>query len=174
MSKYLRHKPEEIGIKLADGGWVNIDDLLKGLQNAGFYIGRDTLMQIVEQNDKQRFTVEGERIRAAQGHTTEVDMKFVPATPPSDLWHGTAAKTLTPIFDEGLKPVRRQHVHLSVSIVTAIKVGKRHGSKWVLLCVDALRAHNDGVKFYVADNGVWLADHVPPQYLTAKFIDYFT
>ena len=72
---------------------------------------------------------------------------------------------------EGLKPMGRQYVHLSADQDTAVKVGRRHG-KPVLFAVDAARMAGDGLRFYRSENGVWLTDAVPAQYLknTAEHI----
>jgi len=35
----------------------------------------------------------------------------------------------------------------------------------VLLRIDAAKMKADGYSFYLAANGVWLVDHVPPRYL---------
>jgi putative RNA 2'-phosphotransferase len=67
---------------------------------------------------------------------------------------------LTAIFNEGLKPGQRQHVHLSPNIETAKKVGQRHG-KPVVLAVDAVGLHMEGHAFYKSENEVWLTDAVP-------------
>ena len=81
------------------------------------------------------------------------------------LYHGTATRFVEAILAEGLKPQSRQQVHLSLDEVTAHRVGQRHG-KAVIFKVDAARMHVQGFKFYVADNGVWLTDEVPPQFLS--------
>ena len=36
----------------------------------------------------------------------------------------------------------------------------------MVLTVDAARMAADGLPFFVSANGVWLTEHVPPQYLT--------
>ena len=64
----------------------------------------------------------------------------------------------------GLNKMSRHHVHLSQDIETAIKVGARHG-KPVVFAIDADAMHSSGYTFYCSDNGVWLVDHVPPEYL---------
>lgn len=57
----------------------------------------------------------------------------------------------------------RDYVHLSSNLDTAIQVGKRHGDP-VVLEVDAKRMHEDGIPFYLSQNGVWLVDKVDPKY----------
>ena len=39
------------------------------------------------------------------------------------------------------------------------------GGRPVILTVEAGRMHRDGLKFCRSENGVWLADRVPSQYL---------
>ena len=47
---------------------------------------------------------------------------------------------------------------------TAIAVGKRNGPV-VVLTVKALVMHQQGFLFYQAENGVWLTDKVPVDFL---------
>lgn len=65
---------------------------------------------------------------------------------------------------EGLKPSERQYVHLSEDVQTATAVGQRYG-KPVVLKIEALRMHQQGFKFFQAENGVWLTNKVPTSYL---------
>jgi putative RNA 2'-phosphotransferase len=116
--------------------------------------------------EKQRFALDdsGTKIRANQGHSTEVDLQFEPAEPPAELFHGTADRNLESILRDGLVKMARHHVHLSPDAETARKVGSRHG-KPVILVADASRMRADGRTFYCSANGVWLVEAVPPQYL---------
>ena len=166
LSLVLRHKPEEIGIKLDREGWVDIEILLRHLKKAGRAITRSELDTLVATSDKKRFTISqnGRRIRAAQGHSIEIDLGLAPQAPPAELYHGTASASLDDIFAHGLVPQRRRQVHLSPNPETAEKVGRRHG-KPVVLRVETAQMHEDGHLFYRADNGVWLTDHVPARYL---------
>jgi putative RNA 2'-phosphotransferase len=169
LSKHLRHAPEDLGLTLDVGGWVAVDDLLAGCANHGFRISREELVEVVEKNDKQRFSFDesGARIRANQGHSTAVDLQLEPQTPPDVLFHGTATNILSTVLKDGLKRMSRHHVHLSTTVATAIKVGSRHG-KPVVLAVDAAAMHKAGILFYCSDNGVWLVDEVPPEYLRVQ------
>jgi putative RNA 2'-phosphotransferase len=167
LSLVLRHAPERISIELDAQGWTDVDDLIAKANAAGVALDRPTLQEIVATSDKQRFTLsaDGSRIRAAQGHSVEVDLDLSPSTPPAVLFHGTARTNIDAILAEGLKPGRRQHVHLSPNEETARRVGMRHGVP-VIFLVDTARMHADGLVFWQADNGVWLTDAVAPTYLT--------
>lgn len=164
LSKHLRHQPERIGLTLDEGGWVRIDTLIEAAAAHGFRFTRAELDHVVEANDKKRFAVEGDRIRASQGHTVEVDLGLLPATPPPYLYHGTVAAYLGAIRAEGLRAMNRHDVHLSPDRETATRVGARRGRP-VVLSVDAGAMHRDGHVFRVSANGVWLTEAVPPEYL---------
>ncbi|MYS43077.1 RNA 2'-phosphotransferase [Streptomyces sp. SID5998] len=164
LSKHLRHQPERIGLTLDEGGWVAVDALIAAAAAHGFPFTWDELDHVVAANDKQRFAIDGDRIRASQGHTVEVDLGLPPATPPPYLYHGTVARYVEPIRAEGLRPMNRHDVHLSPDRETATRVGARRGRP-VVLFVDAAAMHRDGHVFHVSANGVWLTRAVPPQYL---------
>jgi putative RNA 2'-phosphotransferase len=166
LSKHLRHQPDRIGLKLAPGGWVAVDELLAACQKNHFPITRAELNEVVTNNDKKRFSFDstGALIRANQGHSTEVDLQLEPVSPPDVLYHGTGHKAVDAILQTGLNKMSRHHVHLSADIATAKTVGARYG-KPVVFIVDAAAMHEAGYTFYCSDNGVWLVDHVPPEYL---------
>jgi len=166
LSKYLRHEPESLGLTLASGGWVMVDDLLTACKKKNFPITRLELEEVVEKNSKKRFSFDstGRQIRANQGHSVEVDLELETTTPPAVLYHGTAQKNLDSIMAIGLQKMSRHHVHLSKDINTATNVGTRHG-KPIVFNVDAKGMHQAGFTFFCSDNGVWLTDNVPPQYL---------
>jgi putative RNA 2'-phosphotransferase len=166
LSFVLRHKPDAIGLTLDPQGWASINELIEMGNAAGTQFDRNDLRQIVETSDKKRFTLsaDGLRIRAAQGHSVAVELGLSPQEPPSVLYHGTATRFVDSILSEGLKPQDRQHVHLSIDEATARRVGQRHG-KPVIFKIEALRMHAKGFKFSLADNGVWLTDQVPPEFL---------
>lgn len=166
LSKYLRHEPEALGLTLAPGGWVAVDDLLAASARNGFQISRAELDEVVARNNKQRFSFDptGMLIRANQGHSVDVDLQLQPTTPPDTLYHGTARHIADTIAQVGLKRMQRHHVHLSADIPTAHTVGARHGHP-VVFEVDAARMVSHGYEFYRSENGVWLVDSVPQEYL---------
>lgn len=163
LSRHLRHQPERLGLTLQPGGWVDVDELLAACAARAFPLTRSELDEAIERNDKRRFELDagGTRIRASQGHSVDVDLELPRATPPDVLFHGTGAGSVDAILREGLRPMRRHHVHLSRDVATARRVGARHGRP-VVFAVDAARMAADGRAFLVSTNGVWLTDAVPP------------
>lgn len=161
----LRHKPRAIGITLDEHGWADVDELIKGIQQDRPF-DMATLEEIVATDDKQRYSFNADKtkIRANQGHSIKVDVELKLTTPPDTLWHGTGAKYVDRIDVQGLKKKTRLYVHLSKDYDTAVKVGRRHGEP-VVYKVNAGQMAKDGYDFYLSENGVWLTDHVLPQYL---------
>jgi putative RNA 2'-phosphotransferase len=96
LSLVLRHKPEHAGLTLDETGWCRVDELLKGCASHGHRMSREELDVIVAENDKKRFEFSDDRrkIRARQGHSIEVDLKYQPQLPPDILYHGTATRFL--------------------------------------------------------------------------------
>jgi putative RNA 2'-phosphotransferase len=166
ISYVLRHKPDSIGLTLDSQGWASIDELIEKSNASGTMFGRVDLLKMVDDNDKKRFSVSNDRqrIRAAQGHSITVELGLMAQEPPHVLYHGTATRFVGSILAEGLKPQSRQQVHLSADETTAHRVGQRHG-KPAILTVEAHLMHAEGFQFFLADNGVWLTDHVPPAFL---------
>lgn len=160
LSFLLRHCNDPLYISL-EGGWASIAIILKALQ-----ISKLELEQIVAEDEKTRYSFDasGTKIRANQGHSIPgVQIEFASPEPPEYLYHGTATRFLDSIMKDGLKPMTRQWVHISPDYETAIKVGKRHGNP-IVLRIRAKEYMAAGNKFFLSDNGVWLAKAVPPEF----------
>lgn len=166
LSYHLRHHPEKLNLNIESGGWVKVEELLAACRKNNFLINLKELEIVVEKNDKKRFSFDAKktRIRASQGHSIAVDLQLETATPPAILYHGTFKRAVKPILQQGLRKMARHHVHLSADADTAKVVGQRRG-KPIVFQVNAMKMSEDGYKFYCSDNGVWLVDEVPPQYL---------
>jgi putative RNA 2'-phosphotransferase len=166
MSLVLRHKPETIGLQLNENGWANVDELIQKINQLGIEVTIDTINTVVDSNDKKRFSFNYDKtlVRAKQGHSIDVELHLKTITPPVILYHGTAERFLENILKEGLTKQQRQHVHLSLQKETAKAVGSRHG-KPVILRIDAYAMMEKGFLFYLSDNGVWLVDSVPVEFI---------
>lgn len=166
LSLVLRHEPQRIGLELDPSGWAEVDGLLAACRHHGMPIERADLEEVVATNEKKRFAFseDGRRIRASQGHSIDVELGYTLQSPPSVLFHGTTTRFLDAIRREGLHKRGRHHVHLSAETDTAHKVGERHG-KPAILIVQAAAMHADGHSFFLSENGVWLTEHVPPEFI---------
>lgn len=166
LSLILRHRPGVVGLSLDAAGWVGVDDLLAGLrrQDRWSEVTLSDVERVVADNPKQRFELADGRIRARQGHSVPVDLGLEALAPPARLFHGTVARVLPAIRREGLRKMRRHHVHLSADVATATQVGGRRGAP-VVLTVRAGAMAAAGHVFYRSGNGVWLTKHVPPEFI---------
>ena len=159
LAYWLRHKPEAINITLDEEGWTDLDVLAS---KSGFAV--KAIEDVVRTCTKQRYTIKDGRIRANQGHSVTLKMTFKEVEPPVALFHGTVDRFLNQITREGLKPMARHHVHLSGELATARQVGNRRGDARILT-INSQKMHQDGIKFYISENGVYLVDAVDPKYI---------
>lgn len=164
MSLILRHKTKDFGLESDSYGFVLIKDLLKVLKRRFPEITHSEIEFVVKNCPKKRFEIKRKRIRARYGHSLKIDLDAKPIKPPQFLYHGTSPSFVQKIKKEGLKPMRRQYVHLSKTIEEAIEVGKRKSNYTVVFKIFAQRAFEKGIQFY--DMGeVVLVKNIPPEFL---------
>lgn len=165
LSFVLRHKPEEIGLTMDQNGWVRVDELLEKSKAHGEVFSFEQLKYVVDTNAKKRFAFSDDfkNIRASQGHSVEIDLGKKAVRPPDILFHGTAQQHEQKILATGILKMDRTHVHLSAAVETAITVGRRHG-KPIVFVVDSGKMFGKH-DFFLSDNGVWLTDFVPAEFI---------
>ncbi len=169
ISYALRHAPWEYELELDSEGFVPMQQLIDAVNAGGKYdrpVTPDDLAHIIEISDKKRHEIVVDKIRALYGHSIPMHISKEPITPPAVLYHGTTHKAQERIQRDGLKPMGRQYVHLSVDTETAVQVGKRRDNAPVILQIDAARAHSDGIVFYKGNDKVVLADFIPAEYIS--------
>jgi putative RNA 2'-phosphotransferase len=165
MSKILRHSPEEFGLSLnPTDGSCTVAELMEVLrvQTKWSEISESDVKEVVARCEKQRFEINGDRIRARYGHSHD-KVNYPAAIPPIVLYHGTNVQAAPMILKQGLRSMHRQYVHLSEGLHFATLAGKRRG-ELIILAIDTEKASQAGVVFYYAGNEVWLADAVPAEF----------
>ncbi|XP_035829468.1 tRNA 2'-phosphotransferase 1 [Aplysia californica] len=147
------------------GGFLYVDDLLRHQDFRDTTI--EQIQQIVDTNDKQRFTLETDndtgrlKIRANQGHTMQIDeLELKPIVNAEEfpvVVHGTYEKNVDKILTEGLKPMGRNHVHFAAGepgqdgVISGMRT-----SCTVAIYLNLQRAVDGGLKFYQSANNVIL------------------
>ena len=58
LSKHLRHQPERLGLTLAPGGWVPVDDLLAAMARHQFPITHTELAEVIALSELEKEEVE--------------------------------------------------------------------------------------------------------------------
>ena len=174
LSLVLRHKPEIIDISLDKNGWADVEELIEKIKLSGRYIDIKILERIVIENDKKRYRFNDDKtkIRAIQGHSIKIESCFQEMNPPDILYHGTSKKYLENIVEKGILKRKGQYVHLFSNIKTAVNVGGRHGESLVLT-IDTEAMRKKGYKFYLSDNGIWLSNNIPSEFITVTNIEDF-
>ena len=169
VSYALRHAPWEYELEMDEEGWVSIEQLLEALHRVEQWenIFEADLSKMIEESEKKRHEMKNGKIRAFYGHSVPIKILQEEKIPPDILYHGTARRFLESIRENGLLPLSRQYIHLSQDIETAENVGKRHDNKPCILIIDAKKAWDDGIKFYLGNERVWLADKIPIGYIKA-------
>lgn len=171
LSHALRHSPEEYGLTLDENGWADLNVLLRSIREKVKEfeaITQDDIRVAVEHSSKKRHEILDMRIRAFYGHSLEARLTYKEALPPEYLFHGTGLSKVSLIKKEGLKRMERNYVHLSEKREDALIVGKRKDTDVYIFKIEARRASLSGVKFYSAENNVWLADYIPPSFLCSE------
>ena len=167
LSYILRHRPDEYGLVLDPEGYVTVKELLQALheEEGWAFVRQDHLQEVAFASDRGRFEIDDKRIRASYGHSLPVAIHYDKAEPPKILYHGTRRRTYPVILIQGLKPMGRQYVHLTTTRELALRIGRRRDPDPVLLEIQALRAHQEGIPFYRANELIFLVDTLPPRYL---------
>jgi putative RNA 2'-phosphotransferase len=168
LSYILRHNTKKYDLKIDSKGYVDLD-LVLNILNERFQntdINKEYIEKIIKKSEKRRFEILENKIRAFYGHTLENKIRMVEAKfLPKKLYHGTNPKAFEKIKIEGLKRKKRQYVHLSSDIETAIKVGKRRTSTPLILVINVEKAKQDGILFYKSGD-MYLADFIPKRYIS--------
>jgi putative RNA 2'-phosphotransferase len=153
---------------LLDGeGWANIDSILNALHNFPDLIDlkKEDLLYLVSIQTKTRFQLSKKnKIKATYGHTVPI-LKKNPIKPPDILYHGTSPKFVKSIMNHGLLKMKRQYVHLSIDLDTAIETGKRKDRNPAIIKVDSKIAYDEGILFYKGSDKVWLSENLLPRFL---------
>jgi putative RNA 2'-phosphotransferase len=164
VSHALRHEPWLYELEIDDEGWTRVDDLLGALRQSRSdwkQLSKEDFEEMIARSEKRRHEISGDKIRALYGHSLPGKLKKTAAQPPLELFHGTTPSAAALVLREGLKPMGRQFVHLSIDLDTAVKVGKRKCEDPVILLIYASLASASGIVFYRGNETVWLADGIP-------------
>ena len=178
LSYYLRHGARDAGMTIGTDGYLAVADLLHqdGFERHGHT--EEEIVMLVENSTKQRFACKNQAgallIRAQQGHSEgvgDVDYNLFTtsldsSTMPDNVIHGTCWLNMKAILTEGLKNMRRDHIHLADDINTTTGIGQRSDT---ILKINCKRALADGMKFLRSGNGVILTEGfsgvIPPRYI---------
>ncbi len=171
LSFILRHSPQSIKVEMDEEGWVNVDDIVYGIKNFWRnreqyqWVTREHITALVMLDPKGRFELKNNMIRARYGHniTLNVEIKYEEDKHVKTLYHGTSNERLKSILKEGIKPMRRKYVHLTLDPSEACETARRHSGTAIILKVDAECLRKNGYKIFIGSYRVRLVKYVPPE-----------
>ena len=174
----LRHHPEDAGLHMDTHGWVNVKELISGVNQRGKYTLNEALLeQIVAEDDKSRYSYNQDhtRIKCCQGHSIPwVIPELTYGDPPRYLYHGTTVASMKKIDADGaIRKMKRHAVHMLPTERQAWASAERwRGQTPVVLKIDGSAMAAEGYVFGMADNGVWCTEVVPVQYICDRLFSH--
>lgn len=175
MTAILRHRIEEHKLTMNKEGYVKLDSLLNLPDIKQFNPTLEDVKYCVQNDNKNRFGFNEEAglIRANQGHSVkgiiDYEKMMTPITAEDavkypEVIHGTYYEPWKIIKEKGLQPMSREQIHFAQGL-NAIS-GIRKGCT-VRIFINLQQAINDGLKFYLSENGVILtSETVLPKYFS--------
>ncbi|KAK0121484.1 hypothetical protein ONS95_009778 [Cadophora gregata] len=185
LSKLLRHAAVEAGLKLDAEGYASVEQVMKWPRLKSLQITFADIRTAVADNAKQRFSMKPSPslkdppdlnsedpadwvIRANQGHSIAVDsasllvlITLAAGNVPETVVHGTYFAFYQAIVDSGgLKKMTRNHIHFSTGLPEdkeGVISGMRKDAE-VLIYVDIKQSLEDGVEWWLSENGVVLTE----------------
>jgi putative RNA 2'-phosphotransferase len=164
LSLMLRHKPEQFQLDLDAQGYALLDDVVEAARQKFEDVTREEILEVIDGQEKRRFEIRNDRVRARYGHSFPIDLGLDPIAPPEFLYFATVPAQVRVIVADGLKPGDRQYVHLSLSVEVASEVAKNRTETPVVFRISAQEAAKTGIAFYDR-TPVFLAREIPPQFI---------
>lgn len=167
--KILRHQAVDLNLPIGEDGFIPINELIRYINSLeGKSVNLEIMLEIVNECKKQRFGLkeEGEQfyIRANQGHSmphiiqNELLEELDKINLPEILYHGTYKKFVKQIMETGLSKMSRNNIHMVKQMPdTGVVISGMRKTCDMIVIIDAHRAYDGGIKFYISSNGVILS-----------------
>ncbi|CAC5404163.1 TRPT1 [Mytilus coruscus] len=156
LANILRHGDLELGHKLLPGGYLFVEEILKGHPGFAGYSLPD-IHKLVKVDVDKRFTLMRDidsgswKIRAKQGHSLVVVTPDTPLVEKNEVlqgYHYTTMASWGHIKEEGLRKIGRQYIPLVNKVPNSFK------PHWeVEVQIDVQRAQAEGYKFFWSPKG---------------------
>ncbi len=165
ISGILRHFPDKFGLNIDKNGWVNFESLVRAVRRRYKWVNKWIVKALIYSDEKKRYELDGERIRARYGHSIEVSLDDMPEAEEDVLYYGTSEEEAQRLMEIGIKPVNQTFVHLSTTIEKSEEVARLRTDNPIILEVDAKSARNDGIRIVKANDIIALAKEIPAKYI---------
>jgi len=171
VSGVLRHFPQKFGLEIDENGWVSFEDLARLVSRKYRWANRWVLKALVYSDEKKRYEIRGDKIRARYGHSIDVKLNDMPEAQEDTLYYGTSEEEANRMMEIGIKPVNQAYVHLSTTIEKSLEVASLRTRNPIIFEIDAKRARADGIRILKANDSIALAKEIPSKYIK-KMIQY--
>ncbi len=164
----LRHAPEKFDVDMDINGWVATRDLSNAIANSRrhlHWVRAWHFEAIANADEKGRWQVENEMIRATYGHSIEIELDLPTDDIPDALYWPCEQGEVESLLQFGILSGSRKHIHLSLTIANALEAGRVRIERPAILEVDTIRAHAEGHTIFRAGTTVFLTEEVPPSAL---------
>ena len=168
LSLILRHRPDEFGLNMDDFGFIPLDEVLEAVQQRNADVTSEDIEQMVANSRQKRFEISDGAIRALYGHSFFVEMDGEPIQPPEHLYLGTTSAAARKMKEEGMRPVDRFYLHLSMTREVAESRSRQVGRPCVIE-VKARQASEEGQIGFFSRGEVVLSREVPADYVGEIF-----
>lgn len=165
VSGILRHFPQKFGLEIDENGWVNFEALARVVSRKYRWANKWLLKAMVYSDEKKRYELRGDKIRARYGHSIYVKLDDMPEAEEDTLYYGTSEEEANRMLEIGIKPVNQTFVHLSTSIERSLEVAGLRTRKPIVFEIDAKQAKADGIKILKANDYIALAKEIPAKYI---------
>lgn len=179
LSRILRHTAKNEQLTVRADGFVSLAALLARPKLRALDASLSKIEQVIQHDPKSRLTLRQEGdgaywIRANQGHSMPLeDLALAPikdAAGYPTVLHGTNFEAWNLIREQGLKRMKRNHIHLAKGRFGVVKSGVRKNCQ-VFVYIDLAQALQDGIEFFESSNEVILTSGVDGT-LSTKYFDH--
>jgi putative RNA 2'-phosphotransferase len=166
LSHMLAHRPDTVRMRFDEDGWTSVDELIAAMDSTGKQLDRAAIESAVAADGARQLSLsaDGQRIRAQAGAVTDDTADDEADGPPSYLYYPTSTRLLGAIHASGLRSRAQHLLHLFDDPETANSLAPSLAER-VIILVQAGSMAERGYAFQRSENGVWLTETVPPEFL---------
>ncbi|MCQ2055993.1 MAG: RNA 2'-phosphotransferase [archaeon] len=158
----LRHG--KFNLEMNDQGFVKIKSIVSTIRDKNqrmHWLRSHHIIALVETDEKGRYQISENFVRATYGHTINVDLKLPTDNIPSELYYPTTEEEADIILETGLMPSDRSMVHLSLTFDDAFRAGLVRVKNPVILTINCSKCIEMGYDIGRAAKTVFLCKQVP-------------
>ena len=149
-------------------GWIDTRELADSISKSRrhlHWLRAWHFEAIANADEKGRWQVDNEMIRATYGHSIEIELDLPTDDIPDALYWPCEQGEVESLLQFGILSGSRKHIHLSRTIANALEAGRVRIDRPAILEVDTIRAIAEGHTIFRAGTTVFLTEEVPPSAL---------